>query len=461
MAKKRRAVLRLEVPFTSDPPRLTSDAVGLPRILRRPAASYTMDVTVLDVSDARLLRAGVIVAHRVIDGMGEWYLSAPAWAPHLPAEQVVPLGASGDLPEHYARMLRPLVRRGVLGTMAALHCERDEWALRTTEGRIAAVVRDERVRVRRSGITVARYREVTITPTEHLTGQQRDFLVSAAMSVNATVVDHYPTIQQRLGAPATGLTSFPRPREIRRDSSLEEFVGAVFAEHLHSLVRADLARRAAESDDLADLNARLWAFGRDLRGLAPVLEPSWREATERALAGLPYSSPAEIETPMLDVIDSLVGAVRAPRLGDLAHKQAGELLYERAEQATFILADRCRALAVDSPDDKWQGALRAAEQLEVVVAVASPLFPKVVTRFLRRLADVTQDLRRCALGAFVGDPALDGLSATQAFSLGRDAERKRHQVRTQREAFIERWPERVAEARKLMKRAGKSQVGKK
>ncbi|MBB1515201.1 hypothetical protein H5398_04310 [Tessaracoccus sp. MC1679] len=460
MAKKRRSVLRLEAPFSSDPPRLTSEAVGLPRILRRPAASYTMDVTILDVDDARLLRAGVIVAHRVIEGTGEWYLAAQGWAPHLPAEQVEPLGASGDLPEHYARLIRPLTRRGVLGPLAALHCERDEWALRTSEGQVAAVVRDERVRIRRSGITTARYREITITPTEHLTGQQREFLISAAMAVNATVVDQYPTVAQRLGAPATGLTSFPRPRETRPDPSLEEYVSSLFAEHLQGIVRADLARRATSLEDLGDVNARLWAFGRDLRGLAPVLEPSWREATERSLAGLPYSSPAEAESPLLDVIDALVGAARAPRLGDLAHKQAGEQLYHRAEQATLILANRCRSLTADSPDDQWQGALRAAEQLEVVVGVAAPLFPKVVTRILRRLADVTQELRGCALGTFAGDPALDGLSAAQAFALGRDAERKRALVKARREAFIERWPARVVEARKLMLRAKKKQAKK-
>ena len=56
---KRRAVLRIEVPFTSDPPVLTSDALGLPRLLRRPAASFVMDVTVIDAADGRLLRDGV------------------------------------------------------------------------------------------------------------------------------------------------------------------------------------------------------------------------------------------------------------------------------------------------------------------------------------------------------------------------------------------------------------------
>ena len=68
----------------------------------------------------------------------------------------------------------------------------------------------------------------------------------------------------------------------------------------------------------------------------------------------------------------------------------------------------------------------------------------------------------CAtLGAFAGEPALDGLSAAQAFALGRDTERKRAEVRRHREAFVERWPDRVPEARKLMRRAAKHEARKK
>lgn len=453
MGKKRRTPLRLEVPFSADPPQLTSAAVGLPRILRRPSSSYGMDVTILDVTDARLLRAGVVVAHRVFDGYGEWYLSAPSWEPHLPAERVVPL-SSGDLPDEFARLIRPLLRHGVLGALAALHVDREEWSLRTADGELGAEVRDERVTVRRSGMITARYREITITPTAHLTGQQREFLLSAAQAVNATVVEEFPTVQQRLGAPATGLTSFPRPADLPAEATLEEFVGGVFTSHLDRIVRASLARRAADSDDVSELNATLWAFGRDLRGLSWVLEPGWREATERSLAGLPFSSPAEIEPPVLNVIEALVGAARAPRLGDLAHRPAGEVMFQRAQQATLILADRCASLTPDSPDDQWQSALKAAEQLEVVAPVAAPLFPKTVRKMLRSVSDISEELRACTAGKLAGEPELDGLSAAQAFQLGRDLERHRTSLTATRAAFIADWPARVAEARRLLAKSG-------
>lgn len=458
MAKKVKpaGALRFEVPFDSPPPQLTSEAVGLPRVLHRPAASRGRSITVLDAPDGRLLRAGVVVAHRVVDGAGEWYLSAPAWAPHLPQEQLLPMGRNGDLPEPFARLVRPLTRGAALSPMAVLAVDRDEWALRDADGEVAAIVRDDKVRVRRAE-SASRYREITILPTERLTGQQREFLISAARAVDASVVTDFPSLQQRIGAPATGLTSFPQPRELRRDASLEEFVTAIFAGHLDAIVRADLDRRLAESDDLGALNDRLWAFGRDLRGLAPVLEPSWREGIENTLGGLPFETVEDVEQPTLAVIDALVAGVRAPRLGDLSQQNAALLLFERAQQATLILAERCRTLTDDSPDEAWQGALRAAQQLEVAATVLAPLMPKSMGKLLRRLDAVLDDLRRCATDTVGGEPELDGLSPSQAYQLGLDYERSRGTATRLRMAFVDAWPERVKEARKLLEKARKKQ----
>lgn len=455
MGKKVKAVLRLDVPFSSDPPQLTSEAVGLPRIVRRVAHSFVMDSTILDSADARLQRAGVTLAHRVSDGIGEWFLSAPAWVPHLPEELVEPVDAAGDLPGQIGRVIRPILRRGVLGTLAAVHLERTEWSLRDAEGGEAAVVRDDRVTISRSGIITARYREIEITPITDLTGQQRDFLLSAGLAAGATVVDRFPTLRHRIGAPASGLTGFPKPREVGRDATLEEFVTAVFARHLAAVVRADLDRRGAGGDDLGELDDRLWAFGRDLRGLASVLEPSWREQTERLLAGLPFESAADADAPVLDIIDALIGAVRAPRLGDLSQLPAARVLFDKAEQATLILADRCRHLDTTSGDDAWAAALKAAEQLEVVLAVAAPVMPKEHSKMSRRLADVIASLRSAVRGSFVGDPELDGLSVQQAYQLGRETERKRLGVAAVRQDFVDGWPKVFKEARKLVEKARK------
>ena len=454
---KRRAVLRIEVPFTSEPPALTSPELGLPRLLRRPAASYVMDVTVIDAADGRLLRDGVVVAHRVVGGIGEWYLAAPRWSPHLPEECTRPLGTSGDLPVELAHRLRPLIRGAVLGPIAALRCTRDEWALRDADGGIAAVVRDERVTVRHGGVATARYREITITPERRgLAKAQRDFLAAAGLAVNGTVVAEFPTLQERLGAPATGLTNFPLPRPIAADATLEDFVSTVFAGHLLAITTAELERRRAGSDDVGAVNALLWAFGKDLRGLAPVLEPGWREATERLLRGLPWPTPAELEPALPGVLDALVGGVRAPRLGDLSRRPAAAVLLDRAKQAGRILAERCRTLAEDAPDEQWAAARLAAEQLGVASTVAAPLAPEELGKVLGRLDDVVAALRGCEFGASAATPELEGLSPAQAYQLGVDAERGRARVVARRADFIERWPGVVKRARKRLKKARKA-----
>ncbi|MDO5677253.1 MAG: hypothetical protein Q4G35_07065 [Propionibacteriaceae bacterium] len=459
MAKKGKpkGALRFELPFEAEPPALTSDAVGLPRLMRRPAGSYTMDVTVLDAADGRLLRAGVVVAHRVVAGAGEWYLAAPAWAPHLPAEQVEPMAGKGELPEPFARLIKPLVRGAALEPMATLSCERGEWLLRSKDGAAAGLVRDDKVQVHRADGSASQYREITVEPTDALTGQRREYLLSAARAAGATALTDFPTLQQRLGAPAMGLTSFPKPRPLERNASLEEFVTAIFAEHLGAIVRADLDRRAADSDSVVVLNERLWAFGRDLRGLAPVLEPAWREGLEDTLAGLPFETPADVEQPTLAVLDALVAAVRAPRLGDLSQRNAALLLFERAQQATMILADRCRSLTGESTHEAWQAALRAAQQLEVAATVLAPLMPKSMGKLLVNLDEVLTDLRACSTDALGGEPELDGVSPSQAYQLGLEHERRRGELGRRRRLFVALWPERVEKARRLMAKAKKKQ----
>lgn len=452
MAKKRMAVLRFELPFAADPPRLTSEELGLPRIVRRPAASYTMDVTVLDAADARLLRAGVVVAHRVVGGQGDWYLAAPTWAPHLPAERVEPVRASGDLPERFAALIRPIARRAPIGPLAGLTVERDEWSLKDREGRVAAAVRDERVTVRRSGMTTARYREVIVTPAMGLTRRQRDFLVSAAVAVHGAVVERFPSLQSRVGAPASGLSGFPHPATVTSGSALEEYVTAVFARHLRGIVEADLDRRRAGDDaGVGVVNDRLWAFRRDLRGLAAFLEPGWREDVERRLAGLAFETAAQLDEPVLGVVDALVSAVYAPPLGDESNTPAREALQQRVGQAASILDGRCQALTVDAPDERWAGALSAAQQLGMLVAVAEGALPHA--KGLRaRCDEIVSRLTEAARSA-PQEPDLDGLSPRQAYRLGERTERRRGELARLREEFTITWVER---ARKLAKRARKA-----
>ena len=79
MAKRRK--LYFELPFSMEAPRLTNPSIGIARVVGRGDKAAEMDITVLDAPDNRLLRAGVMLAHRVVDGLGEWGVGVtlPSW----------------------------------------------------------------------------------------------------------------------------------------------------------------------------------------------------------------------------------------------------------------------------------------------------------------------------------------------------------------------------------------------
>ena len=134
MPIRRSPELRFDLDFGSQSPALTSAALGIDRVAHRSPAPQQRDITVFDTEDERLLRAGVVVAHRVLSGVGEWYLSARQWQPRLPAERVEPLRASGGLPDTFMDMIRPLTRGASLGTVASVDSHSREYLLRSGDG---------------------------------------------------------------------------------------------------------------------------------------------------------------------------------------------------------------------------------------------------------------------------------------------------------------------------------------
>ena len=86
-----------------------------------------------------------------------------------------------------------------------LRCDRREFALRDDDGTTLALLRDDKVTVRRGGLTTTRYREVMVTPVgTGLTHDQRAFVDRAFRNVGANRVPRFPRLVTRLGAPATG-----------------------------------------------------------------------------------------------------------------------------------------------------------------------------------------------------------------------------------------------------------------
>lgn len=464
MAKKRKEYF--ELPFTVDAPRLVNPALGIDRLTTSPQKTFELEITLLDAADHRLLRAGVTLAHRVQEGLGEWYLDAPSWQPWLPVDHVVELGAAGDLPADLAELVRPFRRRAALGPVAAIHQERHVFTIKDADDVTLGSLRDEKITIRRGGLTTARYRETTLEAGPLMTVAQRRFLGDALMAVGGVRVDEFPDPMQRLGAPGSGMSDFPEPREYDSSTSLEVFVSSLFAERLRAVMRADLALRASELARQAraasepeaaptpplpaePVFSELERLAVQLRALAGVLEPTWRARLEESIADL-LASDRDVSISQLDeryhgVLDSLVAAVRAPQLGDFSHRKAGEVLQRQAQAGLGILATRITRLTPEAPLDQWTGAYSAAAQLLVGVEGVGGLFGKRGKHLRKRLQTLLEDLEPCVVP--VEEPSadelatLDGPTAYRRGLAAADATRARRHARTQ---FISRWPKQRA-----------------
>ena len=238
------------MPYSTPAPRLINPELGLHHLVARAGhnAGYDIDLTLLDAPDHRLVRSGVLLAHRILDGRGEWYLGAPDWVPLLPKELILPMGQA-ELPDELADMIRPFRRRAPLGPVAALRCERREFALRDDAGTTRALLRDDKVTVRRGGLTTARYREVMLTPVgPGLDPDQASWLDQNLTAAGATPMIRFPRLVRRLGAPATGPSDFPEPAPYNAEAPVSQFVAEHLRPRLRRMLAADLKIRGGEVD---------------------------------------------------------------------------------------------------------------------------------------------------------------------------------------------------------------------
>lgn len=459
-----------DMPYSAVAPRLISPEIGLHNLVTRAGhnAHYTIDVTLLDAPDHRLIRSGVQLAHRVLDGRGEWYLGAADWQPALPAERVEPMGQA-DLPEEFADLIRPFRRRAALGPVAALSCERREFALRDDRGTTLALLRDDKVTVRRGGLTTARYREVMLTPMgSALNEEQGLHLARVLANAGATQVTRFPRLVTRLGAPATGPTDFPQPQSLDQDTTFAQFVSHLLATRLRQILLADLAVRTSAASGAAELASRAGQLRLELQGLASVVDVSWLEDLDEELEWVagqvqreaPRGSDADEAAVhsllsrlrgerYLTLLDRLVTATRAPQLGNASALQASEVLGSLLNLGQGAVVKAAGQLAVDSPSEDWAATSRAFEELLRVTGVARHVLPERVERLRHRLGVATQLLAEAAKHSDAAErnKALAGRSsADDAFALGRAYEHELAVARLAREAFVRRW---AKTARKL------------
>ena len=452
-----------DMPYSATAPRMINPGIGLHNLVARAGhnAAYEIDVTLLDAPDYRLTRSGVLLAHRVLDGRGEWFLTAPEWQPLLPKDRVETMGHT-DLPQEFGDLIRPLRRRATLGPVAALRCERREFALRDDQGQTLALLRDDKVTVRRGGLTTARYREVMITPIgPGLTEQQVAWLDRAITQAGATPVPRFPRLVSRLGAPATGLTDFPHPRSFAADAPLETFVSQLLGLRLRQIVEADLAIRNGNPEAAESLASHAAQLRSELRGLSFVLDSDWVEDLYDELdwiildADPRHASRAEeaerareqlvgrLHTERyLALLDRLVTATRAPKLGDASALATGEALTDLLDSVVSRFRRGVDRLNPDAPPQFWEDAWRSIGQLQWVADVSTHVMPAETERIQHRLAKSRELLNQiheyhAAAERAVGE--VTGMPALEAFEAGRAFERELEDARRLKEEFLALW----------------------
>lgn len=459
-----------DMPFSATGPRLLNPDLGLHNLVARAGhnAGYEMDVTLLDGADHRLIRSGVVLAHRVLDGRGEWYLGASDWAPLLPEEQVELMGHA-DIPEEFADLVRPFRRRMTLGPTAALHCERREFALRDDGGTTLALVRDDKVTVRRGGLTTARYREVLMTPVgPALTEDQEQWIDRALLLAGATPVSRFPPLVTRLGAPATGRTDFPRPQPLEASAPFATFVARLLSRRLREMVSSDLMLRQGNPQGATELAGAIGSLRAELSGLAFALDSDWVADLDEELHWVvddpDTSEPEGIITAVqaaavraqaherllarmrseryLMLLELLVTAARGSRLGDLGMSPAGDVLQGLLRQRVLRLGRAVAKLTVDGPAEHWDEARDVARQVQSMAEVAAHAMPehaaevaKRMTKPTRLLDQVQQDNERAQRTV----AAVTQSTPAEAFQAGRNFERDLDTGRATRKAFLKSW----------------------
>ena len=445
--------IRAELPFPADLPRIGHPGLGLRNLATRAGEAEPMLVTVLDTTDHRLLRAGALLAHRISDGAGDWYLATPPWRGL--DERVEPLDDEGELPAGFREVVAPFRRLGTLGPVAALTVERRDYVIRgerlpddgdtppTTDetdeireiGEIGTL-RDDRVTVRRSGLTMARFREVTVTiEADRMDRPLLDWLHEALRDAGGTVVAAFPSLPQRLGAPATGPTDYPDPVELAT-GQLDGLIGRWVATGLRAMISRPDGVAAAE-------------LARRLATLTPCLERPWADDLVTDLGwlaslgnGCPDTDPHQPqEERALGVVETLVQAVRAPRTAQ-GWPTDTDGAFTRLRQD---IDDELRGAAPTAEDEgSWAIAralvARARDLAQYAWAERVDGKRGRHRKRARRFAALHDQLVDC-----VDDdlpPLLDGLAGATvagAFERGREYERRSMALARRRESLVADW----------------------
>ena len=294
-----------------------------------------------------------------------------------------------DLPEEFADLLRPLRRRATLGPVAALNCDRREFALRDDQGTTMALLRDDKVTVRRGGLTTARYREVMITPIgPGLTDEQVAWLDRAFSQAGATASASISPAGRPAGCPGHRADRPAGARAVRRRRPVQEVrlpvAGPAAAADRrgrpgHPRRRPDSGRQAGRRGGPVARRAPRAGRGAGRRNGSRICTTSWAGSawnrprrTRAAGTGWPAGCTASAISPCWSGWSVPFARPSWPRR---APTRPARCCSELIAAALRRLRRAANGLAADSAEEEWDDAWQEMGRLNWVLDVAAQVLP--------------------------------------------------------------------------------------
>ncbi len=216
---------------------------------------------------------------------------------------------------------------------------------------------------------------------------------------------------------------------------------------LRALIEADLAVRGGDAAAAPRLRETARTLATELDGLRVGGDLGWLVDLVDELGWLvgddderPDRLPARLQSERyLGLLDALVGAARAPRLGERGSVAADEELALLLGAAVAGLAGAVEVSTVDAPPAAWADLALRFRRLESLAALAAPVLPARAGEVDRRLAAPRRRLDAVCVEPWDEEAALaaaSDLDPAAAFAAGRAWERRVGESRRARQAFL-------------------------
>ena len=464
-------------------------------------APVTLRFTYHDTPDLRLARNGVSLRYRRGGSGPPWSLRLPTGERHVHRE-ITARGLASRVPDDLARLVLGHTRSAALSPVATMSTVRRTYQMLNESGTRLAEVIDDRVSLLEGRRVVSRFRQIGALTIASGGGDPRilDSIEPRLLAAGASS-DHTLEQVRALGPLAAEPPDLPVAQPLGTDPSTADIVIEELRRETGRLVEHDQAIRVAPEDQeaLDQLRMACRRLRTDLRAFSPLFAPSpsrsrlrtgaelldplrdlagvLRAATaprllrarltglaeeevsridpdalarlDEVLVGMTKHADAALAayltgTPYARLLDGLTATARAPRLGEVAHAAAAEVVPALAATFWERLAQAVDKLFPDSGTEDWRTARRSARRLRRLSRLAVAALGKPAQRLVEALdpviglLDVEREAHRAAEMWLAASEAAAN-DRTLAIAVGRLVEREHVLTASARETFRSAW----------------------